>query len=173
MVTDTTEKGLESLIVEAMTGVPGGIDPTQVGAHKPPTPHGGTGWLLGNAQHYDREHAVDRYQLLSFLQLTQESVYEALSLGADGSPRLKFLARLQGEITKRGVIDVLRKGVQHNQHHVTLFYGTPTPGNTKAEERYAQNRFSVMRQLRSAVTRRSVRSTWACSSTACPSPRSS
>ncbi|MBI3376338.1 MAG: type I restriction endonuclease subunit R [Betaproteobacteria bacterium] len=148
MVTDTTEKGLESLIVEAMTGVPGGVDPTQVGAHKPPTPHGGTGWLLGNAQHYDREHAVDRYELLSFLQTTQEPIFDALGLRADGPPRLKFLARLQGEISKRGVIDVLRHGVKHGQHHVDFFYGTPTPGNAKAEERYAQNRFSVTRQLR-------------------------
>ena len=28
-----------------------------------------------------------------------------------------------------------------------VFYGTPTPGNTAAEARYAQNRFSVTRQL--------------------------
>ncbi len=27
--------------------------------------------------------------------------------------RQKFLARLQGEITRRGVIDVLRKGIKH------------------------------------------------------------
>lgn len=33
-------------------------------------------------------------------------------------------------------------------HHLDLFYGTPTPGNIKAEERYAQNRFGVTRQLR-------------------------
>ncbi|OFZ86045.1 MAG: DEAD/DEAH box helicase [Betaproteobacteria bacterium RBG_16_64_18] len=148
MTTDTSEKGLESLILEAMTGVPGGVDSTQAGAHKPPTPHGGTGWLLGNAQHYDREHALDRYQLLSFLQTTQESVFEALALGVDGPPRLKFFARLQGEIAKRGVIDVLRHGVKHGPHHVDLFYGTPTPGNEKAAERYALNRFSVTRQLR-------------------------
>ena len=147
MVTDTSEKGLESLIVEAMTGVPGGVDSTQAGAHKPPTPHGGTGWLLGNAQHYDREHALDRYQLLSFLQTTQESAFEALALGADGPQRLKFFARLQGEIAKRGVIDVLRHGVKHGPHHIDLFYGTPTPGNAKATERYALNRFSVTRQL--------------------------
>ena len=148
MSTDTSEKGLENLIVEAMTGVPGGADTTAGGAHKPPTPRGGTGWLLGDAQHYDREHALDRYQLLSFLQTTQEAVFDALALGADGSPRLKFLARLQGEIAKRGVIDVLRHGVKHGPHHVDLFYGTPTPGNEKAEERYALNRFSVTRQLR-------------------------
>ena len=60
----------------------------------------------------------------------------------------RFLARLQGEISKRGVIDVLRKGVNDGPHHVELFYGTPSPGNPVATERYAQNRFSVTRQLR-------------------------
>lgn len=43
---------------------------------------------------------------------------------------------------------MLRKGVKHGPHDLDLFYGTPTPGNTKAEERYALNRFSVTRQLR-------------------------
>ena len=62
--------------------------------------------------------------------------------------RRKFLARLQGEISRRGVIDVLRKGVKDGPHHVELFYGTPSPGNPAAAERYAQNRFSVTRQLR-------------------------
>jgi len=146
--TDTSEKGLESLIVEAMTGIPGGVHPPGEGAQKPPTPQGGTGWLLGVAQNYDREYAVDLYQLLSFLQTTQAPTYEALGLGADGPLRLKFLARLQGEITKRGTIDVLRHGVKHGAHHVDLFYGTPSPGNPKAAERYAANRFSVTRQLR-------------------------
>ena len=31
--------------------------------------------------------------------------------------RLKFLARLSAEIGKRGVIDVLRKGVEHGPVH--------------------------------------------------------
>lgn len=58
------------------------------------------------------------------------------------------MARLQGEISKRGVIDVLRHGLKHGPHHLDLFYGTPSPGNAKAAERYSANRFSVTRQLR-------------------------
>src|SRR2546427_9909579 len=38
--------------------------------------------------------------------------------------------------------------LKHGPHHLDLFYGTPSPGNTKAAERYGQNRFSVTRQLR-------------------------
>jgi len=78
LTTDTSEKGLESLIVEAMTGVPGGVAPGADGARKPPTPYGGTGWLLGSAEHYNREHAVDLYQLLAFLQTTQAPAFDAL-----------------------------------------------------------------------------------------------
>ncbi|MEK7717091.1 MAG: type I restriction endonuclease, partial [Pseudomonadota bacterium] len=72
--------------------------------------------------------------------------------------RLKFLARLSAEIGKRGVIDVLRKGVDHGPVHFDLFYGTPSPGNTKAEALHAQNRFSVTRQLAYSMdeTRRSL-----------------
>src|SRR5712664_3794699 len=61
--------------------------------------------------------------------------------------RLKFLARLSGEIGKRGVIDVVRKGVDHGPMHFDLFYGTPSPGNAKAERLHAENRFSITRQL--------------------------
>src|SRR6266545_1689746 len=65
----------------------------------------------------------------------------------DGPPRRKFLARLQGEISKHGTIHVLRRGIKHGPHHLDLLYGTPSPGNVKAEERYASNRFSVTRQV--------------------------
>src|SRR5207245_10150779 len=65
-----------------------------------------------------------------------------------GPRRRQFLARLQGEVSKRGSIDVLRHGIKHGPHHLDLFYGTPSPGNVKAQERYAANRFSVTRQLR-------------------------
>jgi type I restriction enzyme, R subunit len=43
---------------------------------------------------------------------------------------------------------VLRSGIKHGKYDLDLFYGTPTPGNKKAEERYALNCFSVIRQLR-------------------------
>ena len=60
----------------------------------------------------------------------------------------RFLARLQGEITKRGTIDLLRRGVRRGPHRIDLFYGTPSMGNETAVRLYKQNRFSVTRQLR-------------------------
>jgi type I restriction enzyme R subunit len=73
---------------------------------------------------------------------------ESLGLGEDGPRQQQFLHRLQGEIAKRGVIDVLRHGVKHEPASVDLLYGTPSPGNTRAEALFAANIFSVTRQLR-------------------------
>jgi len=147
MTTDTSERGLERLICTALTGHP--CDPPKQGeeSHERPANYG-FGWIGARAEDYDREYCVDLVQLSLFLRETQPQAAEALDLGQDGPTRRQFLARLQGEITKRGIIAVLRHGVKHGPHHLDLFYGTPSPGNVKARERYAANRFSVTRQLR-------------------------
>jgi type I restriction enzyme R subunit len=147
MTTDTSEKGLEALIVADMTGgakaSPGG------GFSEEPEPFVGLhNWLLGDPNAYDRAWTIDLAQLRAFVAVTQPPLVAALDLGNDSPARQKFLARLQGEIGKRGVIDVLRHGVKHGPHAIDLFYGTPSPGNLKAAARFALNRFSVTRQLR-------------------------
>ena len=103
----------------------------------------------------------------AFVAATQPPLSAALDPDNDSPTRHKFLARLQGEIGKRGVIDVLRHGVKHGPHDVDLFYGTPSPGNAKAAERFALNRFSVTRQLRYSRDDTAMPSIWRCSSTAC------
>jgi type I restriction enzyme R subunit len=127
MKTDTSEKGLETIIVGDMT------------TH---------GWIAGSPNDYDRSYAVDLVQLRAFVAATQPLLVDALDLDKDTPTRQKFFARLQGEVTKRGVIDVLRHGIKHGPHSLDLFYGTPTSGNKRAEERNAASRFSVTRQLR-------------------------
>jgi type I restriction enzyme, R subunit len=148
VTTDTTEKGLEDLIVRAMTGRTDMLSPAHVATETSAPVAGGSGWLLGDSHHYDRDYCVDLVQLRGFVLATQEDLADALSLATDGPTRRTFLARLQGEISRRGTIDVLRHGVKHGPHHVDLFYGTPSPDNEKAVELFARNRFSVTRQLR-------------------------
>jgi type I restriction enzyme R subunit len=148
MTTDTSEKGLESLIVAAMTGKTGVVPPQPGAAGDPFADFGGAGWILGEAKAYDREYAVDLAQLSEFIHQTQKPLVEAFDLEHESPTRRNFLARLQGEIAKRGVIDVLRHGIKHGPHHVDLFYGTPSPGNEKAKNLFSQNRFSVTRQLK-------------------------
>lgn len=143
---DTSEKGLESLIVSALVGARGErSDYKGIGA-EPDLFFGGQ-YVLGNPSAYDRDHAVDPEKLFEFLRATQPRVLEQLGISEDSSKRQKFLARLQGEIAKRGIIDVLRKGIKHGPVSVDLFYGTPSPENAKAIELFAANIFSVTRQL--------------------------
>jgi type I restriction enzyme R subunit len=148
MTTDTTEKGLEALIVRAMTGRTDVLVPTHAATETSVPVAGGTGWLLGDPTHYDRDYCIDLVQLRGFLMATQPDALDSLALEVDGPTRRKFLARLQGEISRRGSIDVLRHGLKHGPHHLDLFCGTPSPGNPTAIERFAANRFSVSRQLR-------------------------
>ncbi len=145
MTTDTTEKGLERLICIAMAGH--ACEPAQGGAVAERPANYGVGWIGGDPQDYDREYCIDLAQLSAFLHDTQPVAAEPLDLGQGSPTRRKFLARLQGEVAKRGTIDVLRKGVKHGPHQIDLMYGTPSPGNEKAGVQYAQNRFSVTRQL--------------------------
>ena len=126
-VTNVKEEGLESLIFNSMTSF---------------------GWIGGKSGDYDREYAVDLEQLAAFVEATQKEVGVGLALRVDGPIRRKFLAQLQGEITRRGTIDALRKGINHGKYQVDLFYGSASPENPKAVARHAANRFSITRQLR-------------------------
>jgi len=128
MPTDTSERGLETLIVESLVN--------------------GAGYVQGSSGDYSREHVIDLAKLRTFLETTQPETAEALTLDQDCPKRTQFLHRLDAEIAKRGVIDVLRKGIKHGPVSLDLFYGTPSPGNTKAAQLHAANIFSVTRQLR-------------------------
>ena len=151
MKTETTEQGLESLIMRHLTGTDG-LAAGAAGTVAETAPaSGGSGWHAGTSAAYDREYAVDTEQLFAFLMATQPEEYAKLGIGdfkdKKGMARQKFLARLQGEITRRGVIHVLRNGIRHGALSFDLFYGTPSAKNAKAVARHATNRFSITRQL--------------------------
>ena len=125
--TDTSEKGLEAMIVGDLCT--------------------NGGYVQGNPSDYNRDVAVDVVQLLAFLKATQPDAVETLELASEGTKRTQFLHRIQGEIAKRGVVDVLRKGVSHGPVHVDLYKLLPTPGNLSAAENFGKNIFGVTRQL--------------------------
>jgi type I restriction enzyme R subunit len=127
MTTDTSEAGLEAIIVKGLA------------AH---------GWRVGDPKSYDRGCCVDLDHLRAFVLATQPNLAEAFDLANDSPVRKQFLARVEKEICTRGVIDVLRHGVKYGPHELTLFFATPSPDNPKAVEQHALNRFSVTRQLR-------------------------
>jgi len=149
MTTDTSEKGLETLIIRHMTGLDGiGVVPNQA-AQQPNA--SGAGYFAGSPKDFDRAHALDVPQLFAFLKSTQPEAFKKLGMADEKDSkdiaRLKFLTRLSAEIGKRGVIDILRKGIDHGPVRFDLFYGTPSEGNVKAETLHDKNRFSITRQL--------------------------
>ena len=148
MTTDTTERGLERLICIGLTGSPCESCQPASQVHDLTSPYGKPCWVCGRPEDYDREYAVDLNHLSAFLQNTQPEIVDSLDLENDSATRRKFLSRLQGEITKNSVIGVLRNGLKHGPHDITLFYHSPSPGNPIAAALYAKNRFSVTRQLK-------------------------
>ncbi len=101
MTTDTSERSLERLIGTALAGHP--CDPpAAVGFGERAA--SGAGWLGGSWRDYDRHYCVDIAQLTAFLRATQSEIAESLALFEDGPVRRRLLARLQGEIAKRGTV---------------------------------------------------------------------
>ena len=125
-VTDTSEKGLETIVVESLSQQ----------AH----------YQVGTSADYDKALALDLTKLWAFLFATQQATVDMLRLEVPAE-RQKFLERLRGEITKRGVVDVLRQGIKHGPATVALYYATSTAGNAEAARLHQQNVFSVTRQL--------------------------
>lgn len=125
--TNTKESGLEALIVKWL------VDQN--------------GYEQGTNADYNREYAVDETRLFRFLQDTQPDALEKLGVFKSALKKKQFLNRLQGEIAKRGIIDVLRNGVKIYPANLIMFYLTPTENNTKAKEMFEKNIFSVTRQL--------------------------
>lgn len=128
MTTNTKESGMETLIVN---------------------------WLAeqndyeeGNNIDYNKEYAIDETRLFRFLQNTQPEQLERLGIRKSHQKYAQFLNRLQGEISKRGIIDVLRNGIKVYPVDLIMFYLTPTESNIKAREMFEKNIFSVTRQLR-------------------------
>lgn len=110
------------------------------------------GWTEGLPTGYVASYALDLGVFAGFLGATQPTLIEPLGLAGDSPVRHKFLARLQGEITRRGVVHVLRHGVDHLGHHVDLYYPTPAEGNAKAASLFGANRFVITRQVHYSVS---------------------
>lgn len=126
--TNTREEGLEALIVKWLVEQ--------------------NGYEQGTNDDYSKEHALDETRLFRFLSETQPDEMDKLGVFKSDTKRRQFLNRLQGELAKRGIIDVLRNGIKVYPADLIMFYLTPTENNQKQKAMYEKNIFSVTRQLR-------------------------
>lgn len=124
---DTSETGLEKLIVDWLRDKNG---------YEQATPHD-----------YNKDFALVDTWVERFVVATQPDKVEQSMCFASPSERLKFFTRLANEITKRGVVDVLRKGYKFNGSTFDLYYPLPSDLNPSAKKAYKQNIFGVIRQV--------------------------
>jgi type I restriction enzyme R subunit len=112
------------------------------------------GWHQGANTSYDRDLALDTVELFTFLGGTQIDAWEKLIArhgGDQETAQRKFKQRLNEELNRRGVIDVLRRGVTDLGVKLELAYFRPAHRLTPTlEGLYSANRCSVTRQLRYA-----------------------
>ena len=125
--TNMNEKSLEDLIVNHLVKV--------------------NGYELGQSNDYDRDYALDVNRLEAFLRNTQNDLVRTSRIFDTPVNRRKFLERVRKEITERGVVDVLRKGVKHLSN--TFYFYSPYPSelSSTGKKLYALNKFAVIRQL--------------------------
>ncbi|MCC8119152.1 MAG: DEAD/DEAH box helicase family protein [Bacteroidales bacterium] len=127
MSTDTSEKGLETIIVDYLRDV--------------------NGYDQGQSSDFDPALGLDTARLEAFLFATQRKKVEQSGIFSSPSKKKAFFERVRDKISQRGVLDVLNKGIQHGTHTFTLYYPVPDAANEEAKRQYAENRFCVIRQL--------------------------
>lgn len=131
MPTDTSEKGLETLIEKYLLET--------------------NGYYRGVPSDYSTDYALDCDKLELFLCSTQEDKVQRTVDFKNPHIRHSFFDRLKNEITKRGVIDVLRKGYNYNTTHFDMYYPFPSELSESGQSYYDQNIFSVTRQVHFSV----------------------
>ena len=124
---DTSETGLEKIIVDWLRDKNG---------YEQATPHA-----------YNKTFALVESWVERFVTATQPDKVKETMCFASPSERLKFFTRLSGEVGKRGVVDVLRKGYKFNGNTFDLYYPLPSQLNPSAKAAYKQNIFGVIRQV--------------------------
>ena len=111
------------------------------------------GYDLGVSDDYDKTYGIDLGRLEAFLRATQPELIAASRVFETATNRRRFFERLRNEITKRGVVDVLRKGVRHLTRTFELYMPLPSELSEQAQKRYDLNRFTVIRQLHYSAVR--------------------
>ena len=97
---------------------------------------------------YDKYFCLVPDEVLQFIQTTQPKAYQRLERQYGEDTPQKLTLRISNQVERRGVLDVLRKGVKDRGCSFDLTYFQPSSGmNPDHQCLYAQNRFTLIRQL--------------------------
>ena len=140
----TNEQAFEALIEKALVGSTcedrESMHLTDIDAQVPSAEQ----YYWGRPSDFDKTLAFDMRRLWSFLETTQGDIIAEYK---GGDPKVEIPKQISRFIKNFGVIDALRKGVDVDNIHLTMFYPKPSPSDSEAsKEKYAKNQFSVTRQ---------------------------
>ena len=108
-----------------------------------------SGYKKRKTDSYDKDLCSIPEDLIGFIKDTQPKQYEKLENQYGPQTEEKLLKRISDEIEKRGLIDVLRRGIKDRGSSFQLVYFEPKSGlNPEHRELYEKNRFTIVRQLK-------------------------
>ena len=108
-------------------------------------------YYWGQPKDMDNVFALDLRRLWSFLETTQA---DELAKFKGRNLKEALPKRLSKDIETKGVIDVIRNGLDIDNIHVTLFYPKPSAADSEESHRlYKLNQFSLTRQQTFSITR--------------------
>lgn len=152
MPTQTNEQALEAAIEKKLTGScleelkqQGDVQ------ERAEVYRSGNGYYMGYANDFNTKYAIDEVRFWHFLATTQAK--ELAKIQKQNDWKLKILDRLDRMIKKYGVVKLLRKGLDVDDAHFTLFYVLPLASSSQSvKDNFEHNEFSVTRQLRYSLT---------------------
>ena len=152
MPTQTNEQALEASIEKKLTGScleelkqQGDVQ------ERTEVYRSGNGYYMGYANDFNTKYAIDEVRFWHFLATTQAE--ELAKIQKQNDWKLKILDRLDRMIKKYGVVKLLRKGLDVDDAHFTLFYVLPLASSSQSvKDNFEHNEFSVTRQVRYSLT---------------------
>jgi type I restriction enzyme R subunit len=110
----------------------------------------GKGYYIGQSSNFNAQFAIDEQFFWSFLESTQKEELEKLQKQSDW--KLKILNRFDRMIKKYGVLHLLKKGLEVDDAHFTLFYQNPLASSSQqVKDNFESNCFSETRQVRYSI----------------------
>ena len=143
MVSNTKEIALEQAIQKHLTGF------TSEELADQPQPDDPTTFRIGLPQDFDAGYALDTKLFWQFLEDTQADELDKLRKHSPNDWQRKVLERFDRIIKQKGLLHILKKGLQVDNAFLVLMYPAPLASSSaKVHENFDANLFSVMRQVR-------------------------
>lgn len=143
MVSNTKEIALEQAIQKHLTGF------TSEELAGQPQPDSPGKFRIGLPQDFEAQYALDTKLFWQFLEDTQADELDKLRKHSPNDWQRKVLERFDRIIKQKGLLHILKKGLQVDNAFLVLMYPAPLASSSaKVHENFDANLFSVMRQVR-------------------------